>query len=177
MLDQASETAVLSLLKWQEQGLIMWPMDLELQLPSAVEGAESLAAWLGREVRWQGGDQLIQFGRDGTGSLYCLWSYSDLKGPPPVVFLGSEGELDHVAESAEHFVRYLGAGFDFGFGGWYVIGNLTPAEAQRRRQLQAEIEPCYGRLEVQPDQLDQQQLAGPHPCFASWVEAVKATSL
>lgn len=82
---------------------------------SAFLSAEETTAWL---RAWTGnaelnGDAFRVFGQDGTGGYTAFWLVRP--GRPladqPVVFLGSEGELDVLASGLDSFLWLLASGF------------------------------------------------------------------
>jgi len=41
---------------------------------------------------------------DGAGGRFVLWYYKDLNNEPPIVFFGSEGQVEFIAENYKEFV-------------------------------------------------------------------------
>ncbi|WP_193165557.1 hypothetical protein [Microbulbifer hainanensis] len=168
-MDTNSAKAISLLLELQDKGVLGWPIDLELQKPSEEDGASETKYWFDGDKWKKEKYKIIKFGQDGTGSSYCLWYYPELTGEPPVVFFGSEGELYNVAISVKEFARYLGAGYDFGFGGWFAADEENDPDAIDRMKLQKEIESVYGALEGNPEELHQKLLSA-HPSLEEWVD-------
>lgn len=53
------------------------------------------------------GYEFISVAGDGSGGRYAVWYRPNQKGPPPLVFLGSEGEQEVIVRSAWDFPQYL----------------------------------------------------------------------
>ena len=101
-----------------KQEIVTYPIDYEIEHPSDRDLAATLRCWFGSD-RWsKEGDSFVQFGQDGTGSLFLLWFYPSLKTEPPVVFLGSEGESYLVAADISDFIQQLASGKLFSRGSW-----------------------------------------------------------
>ena len=90
-----------------EQNIITYPIDYETCYPSDKELAETMRCWFGGTKWLENSDSFVQFGQNGTGSLFLLWFYPSLKQDPPVVFMGSEGESCLAAPSINDFIKPL----------------------------------------------------------------------
>ena len=152
-----------------EQEIITYPIDYEIEHPSDLDLAATLRCWFGGD-RWsEEGDSFVQFGQDGTGSLFLLWFYPSLKIEPPVVFLGSEGESCLVAANIGDFIYQLASSKIFFDGEWI---DPEPDEKQTLdwQQLKLTVENKLGKNDKLPTQI--RDLAVKiHPNFASWVES------
>lgn len=158
-----------------DEGVLSWPIDFEFYQPDISELETTFGLWFGSDEWAKEGDSFIQFGQDGTGSMYLLWFYPGLVEQPPVVFMGSEGEKHLVASNIADFMRQLGSGKIFGSsysspdGGWY---EPEPEELQELdwQKLKRRIEERFGRLIHTAEKL--QSLAiETHPDFTAWVES------
>ena len=149
--------------------VISWPIDYETNRQTFSETSDALDMWLGGKKWRETEHNFIQFGQDGCGSLFCLWFYPDLKGEPPVVFLGSEGERALISNSAHDFVRQITSGKVFFDGGW-----LDPDD-EEKDELDWELlfkkaKSYIGSLCENPSELTSSAQAN-HPDISSWIES------
>ncbi|MCO8166091.1 hypothetical protein NJC38_28590 [Pseudomonas sp. 21LCFQ010] len=168
-LDPTTRDAIAFIEGLCERQLITWPIDFEFLATTDEDLAETFGHWFGGQ-RWAAqGDSFVQFGQDGTGSLFLLWYYPGLTGTPPVVFMGSEGESSLVAGSLEDFIRQLGSGQVF-----YVDSWVEPDEDDNQdmdwQALAEAIDERYGLSDETAQQLAE-QAARLHPDFTGWVES------
>lgn len=166
-VDPATRDAIAFIEGLCERGLITWPIDFEFYQASDADLAETFGHWFGGQ-RWASdGDSLVQFGQDGTGSLFLLWYYPGLSGKPPVVFMGSEGESSLVADNLEDFIRQLGSGQVFYVDSW-VEPDEDDNEEMDWQALADAIDERYGLSKETPQQLAE-KAARSHPDFSAWV--------
>lgn len=168
-LDDATRDAIAFINTLYDQDLIGWPIDFESASYSDEELAETFGHWFGGQ-RWAAaGDSFVQFGQDGTGSMFLLWYYPGLKTQPPVVFLGSEGETSLVASNIEDYIRQLASGKQFFDGAW-----LEPDEDDERKldwqALARAVDERYGLGDATPEQLAE-KARREHPDFDQWVNS------
>ncbi|MCB9795502.1 MAG: hypothetical protein H6741_22580 [Alphaproteobacteria bacterium] len=158
----------------QDDGKLAWALDYEACEPDEEAAADTLDAWF-RSPAWRGsGHRFVQIGQDGTGSLYCLWFYPGLVGEPPVIFFGSEGETDLVADSAADLARALASGFEW----WPYERAWNPAEEEDEEvedagtlaDMRAAVEARLGPWDEAPSAMHARALKR-HPDFPAWVEA------
>ena len=152
-----------------EQDIIAYPIDYEPNYPSNKELSETFENWFGGNKWLQKGDSFVQFGQDGTGSLFLLWYYPLLKIEPPVVFMGSEGESYLVAPKIDDFIRQLASGKLFYDSEWFDPELEEQLELDWHR-LRSVVEAKLGRIELTPLQI-QNRAIKLHPNFTAWVEA------
>lgn len=147
-----------------------WPHDFEFSETNDDELTEAFGYWFGGR-RWAtSGDTFVQFGQDGGGSMFLLWYYPDLNAPPPVVFLGSEGERCLIATNIDDFIRQLGSGHRFSYGTWM---EPLPNEIDElvRCELRRAIHEKYGLGDEPPESFaEKARLA--HPDFPRWVTSM-----
>ena len=150
-------------------GILNWPIDYESNFQTDEELAITFGYWFGNDHWSKDGDTFVQFGQDGTGSMFLLWFYPNLKIEPPVVFMGSEGESFIVSNRISDFAKQLASGKLFFDGCW-----LEP-EADEEIQvdwavLKSKIEIEFGKITERPEALT--ELAkSKHPSFSSWIES------
>ncbi|KQQ66379.1 hypothetical protein ASF84_23985 [Pseudomonas sp. Leaf127] len=166
-LDDTTRDAIDFINTLCEDGLIDWPIDFEPAAFSDAELAETFGHWFGGQ-RWsEAGDTFVQFGQDGTGSMFLLWYYPGLSTRPPVVFMGSEGATSLVANDIEDFIRQLASGKQFFDGDW-----LEPDEDEDReldwQALAQAVDARYGLGDETPEQLSD-KARREHPDFDQWV--------
>lgn len=150
------------------EGVIAYPIDYEAYECTDDELAETFGHWFGG-TKWKSdGDSFVQFGQDGTGSMFLLWFYPNLTGEPPVVFLGSEGEAHLVAPNLESFIMQMGSGKMFFDGHW-----LEHDENENEFNwdlLKARTEALVGPIVKDPEKIRDEGLSS-HPNFPDWVES------
>ena len=152
-----------------EEKIISWPIDYEVYEPSDCELNETFGDWFGSNKWALSNHTFVQFGQDGTGSMFLLWFYPELKSDPPVVFMGSEGETCLVSSDIKDFIKQLSSGKMFYDGSW-----LDP-EPEEKEDLNWEIlhstvESKLGKSNETPEQLSE-KAASIHPNFKAWVES------
>lgn len=49
-------------------------------------------------------ENYYSIGEDGAGGHFVLWNYNDLNNEAPILFFGSEGEVEFIAENYKEFV-------------------------------------------------------------------------
>ncbi|VVO86191.1 hypothetical protein [Pseudomonas silesiensis] len=148
----------------------LWPHDFEFSETSDDELTEAFGYWFGGH-RWaNSGDTFVQFGRDGTGSMFLLWYYPDLNAPPPVVLLGSEGERCLMATDIDDFIRQLGSGQLFFNETW---SEPLPNEIDEMDwcELRRTIHEKYGLGDEPPEKIAEKARLT-HPDFPRWVESM-----
>ncbi|MCT7357887.1 hypothetical protein [Thalassolituus pacificus] len=149
--------------------VISWPIDFETNRQTFSETSDVLDMWLGGKKWRETEHHFIQFGQDGCGSLFCLWYYPELKGEPPVVFLGSEGERALVSNSAHDFVMQITSGKVFYDGSW-----LDPHDEDKDELnwdlLSKKAKSYLGSLCDNPSELTKSAQAK-HPDISSWIES------
>ena len=152
-----------------EKEIISWPIDYEVFTPSDDELEETFGHWFGGNKWAANGDTFVQFGQDGTGSMFLLWFYPNLKAEPPVVFMGSEGESCLVSSDIDDFIKKISSGKLFYDGSW-----LDPDEEEKEEldwdKLRKAIESRFGKVSQTPEQLSE-NAKGAHPDFKAWVES------
>ena len=156
-----------------QQEIIHYPIDFEMYQSQDRELAETLNSWFGSD-RWsEDGDRFLQFGQDGSGSLFLLWYYPSLEIEPPVVFLGSEGESCIFANNINDFIQQLASGKLFCPYGDNFCDWLDPSEEERKQlnwhKLKVTVENKFGKSKVSPEAIRDNALKT-HPNFPSWVE-------
>lgn len=165
------------LLALQDEGLLTWPIDFEAQEPSEEDAADTLGYWFDGKDWRAGGQSFIQFGQDGTGSLFCLWMYPGLEGEPPVVFFGSEGEVGLIAANVADFTRRLCSGlvWDGYDGSWVPVdeGEIEDddEDALDLQALRARAQEVLGVWGKGVDMKMQEAIAK-QPDFKGWVAGV-----
>lgn len=109
-------------------------------------------------------------GVDSTGSLYCLWNYPGLgEHPPPVVFVGPEGDgISVVASDATSLVEVLAQGY-----WWFAaLGRFARDEEHLLQPafdtFAAAAAAFVGRPFRSPDSIVEAAVAQ-HPSFAAFV--------
>jgi hypothetical protein len=144
------------------------PIDYEICHPSDEELAETLGCWFGSDKWSKNGDSFVQFGQDGTGSLFLLWFYPALTTEPPVVFLGSEGDSCLVAANINDFIRQLASGKLFFNGKWFdpEVDGTSKYDWQRFRLA---VEAKLGKSEMSLLELSN-NATRLHPAFTTWVQ-------
>lgn len=100
------------------KGVIRWPIDYETDKQTFTQTADTLDSWMGGPSWRASGHKFIQFGRDASGSLFCLWFYPELIEEPPVVFIGSEGDTYVVSNNSTDFIKQITSGYIFNDGSW-----------------------------------------------------------
>jgi hypothetical protein len=152
-----------------EEENIVWPIDYEVNNSGDEDLSETLGHWFGSDKWSRHGDTFVQFGQDGTGSMFLLWFYSGLAGEPPVVFMGSEGGACLVASNIDDFIKQLLSGKVFYQDSW-----LDPDEEDEDEidwdNLRKISETRYGPDSMTPDQL-QDIARKKHPDFVGWVDS------
>jgi hypothetical protein len=73
-------------------------------------------------------DRFWGFAVDGAGGDYALWYYPGLDKEPPVVFIGSEGEMEMLAANMEDFLNRIINDITFRAG--WVYEDASPQEMQ-----------------------------------------------
>lgn len=168
-MDDATARALALLSTLSREHLLGYPIDAEAT--EHVEVEDALDTWFEEsEVSWRTlGHRFEQIARDGTGSLFCLWYYPELRGAPPVVFIGSEGDLALVANDAADFVRQLTMAVAFVGNGW-----AEPTTKDRHEldfdALRARVQAELGAWTESPAELRARAIER-HPDLESWVEA------
>jgi hypothetical protein len=79
-------------------------------------------------------DRFWSFAVDGGGGEYALWFYPGLDKEAPVVFFGSEGEMEMLAASMEEFLNRIVNDITF-CGGW-SYDDTSPKEIQEHLENQ-----------------------------------------
>jgi hypothetical protein len=144
------------------------PIDYEICHPSDGELAETLGYWFGSDKWSQNGDSFVQFGQDGTGSLFLLWFYPALTTEPPVVLLGSEGDSCLVAANINDFINQLASGKVFFNGNWFdPEADETPTFDWQRFRLTVQAK--LGKSEMSLLELSN-NATRLHPAFTTWVQ-------
>lgn len=115
------------------------------------------------------GHQFIQFGQNGAGSGYCLWFYPELQGAPPVVFWGTEGNYEFVADSAEDFAKQLSSG-EVPADGLWVRSEDPRTPLPDFPELRRRTESRFGTWTLTADELRKKGVPR-HPDFTGWVDA------
>ena len=150
-------------------GYFGWPIDFELMNASQSEIEVTLGHWFGSN-RWKNdGDYFIQFGQDGTGSLFCFWYYDGLIGEPPVVFLGSEGASCLVAKDSTDFIKQITSGKLFFDGDWSE-SDEDDKESIDWAKLKELAQKLVGSFNESPEDL-MKQASEKHPNFQLWVQS------
>ncbi len=149
-------------------GYISYPIDYEVYKPTEKELKETLGYWFGH-TKWQEkGDKFIQFGMDGTGSMFCFWLYPTLESEPPIVLFGSEGERSLVATNINDFIKQLNSGKLFYDGNW-----LEPEEDEESEldweALKHQAVKYLGPWDENSEELST-KASMEHPDFNAWVE-------
>ena len=166
-IDPATQTALNHIHRLVDDGLIAWPHFDYLAVAPAEFDAST---WFESNPQALEGHRFIEFGRDGTGSAYCLWYHPKLEGRPPVVFWGSEGDYEFVADQADDFARQLSSGEVPWQGRWMPAeadsGALPDFAALRKR-----TEGCLGVWSETAEELRTKGVAR-HPDFVAWVAAI-----
>nr|WP_315467756.1 hypothetical protein [uncultured Undibacterium sp.] len=149
--------------------IINWPIDYEYNFKTDDDLRNTFGHWFGGS-RWkEDGDTFVQFGQDGTGSMYLLWFYPNSDIEPPVVFMGSEGETFVVASNIVDFAKQLASGKLFYNGEW-----LEPEEGEEIEVdwalLRSEVENKFGALDQEPQKLTELAVSQ-HPDFRGWVDS------
>ncbi len=151
----------------QESGLLGWPIDFECNNQTAEQVAETLGYWFGHDNWKKDGGSFVQFGQDGSGSLYCLWLYPGLTGEAPIVFFGSEGERSLVCGSTREFAALITSGLLPFEGGWVEPSEEDLNEIDWGVLKKLGLEHTKG-LVVKPEQC-QESAETKHPSFEGWV--------
>ena len=152
-----------------EQNIITYlPIEYEPYYPSDEELIETIECWFGGTKWLENGDSFVQFGQDGTGSMFLLWFYPSLRIDPPVVFMGSEGESCLVAPNINDFIRQIASGQFFFAGEWFE--PEADEEELDWRRLKSIVEARLGKIEQNPSVISN-RAAELHPDFEAWVEA------
>ncbi len=81
-----------------------------IELYEDFEQIDFLNDWFGFDFDSQYQDRFLAFGDDGTGGSIALWFYPGLNSQPPIVFVGSEGQTNFIANSMEDFACKLTTG-------------------------------------------------------------------
>lgn len=157
----------------QNEERIPFHIDYEAWPPRPFD--DTLDSWFAGADWRAAGHRFIGIGQDGTGSIYAQWLYQGLEGEPPVVFLGSEGEVALVADSADDVARALADGFEW----WPYEGEWRPFEGEEEAEedeptlegFKAAVVAALGPwTEAAPDMLARAKAK--HPDFEGWVNAV-----
>lgn len=102
------------------EGLLGGPLDIYVGEPSETLTRVELNRLLG-STRWsEKGDRFIRIARRANGAMFCLWLYPGLRGRPPVVFFGGDGELHLVSANTTDFLHQLSSGYLYWRGHWIV---------------------------------------------------------
>lgn len=150
-------------------GIINWPIDYEHNFNTDDDLRNTLGHWFGSS-RWEeDGDTFVQFGQDGTGSMYLLWFYPKLDIEPPVVFMGSEGEAFVVARNIVEFTKQLASGKLFYNGEWLEPEKGDEIEVDWTL-LRSVVENKLGPIDQEP-QKSTILAVSQHPDFRVWVDS------
>lgn len=146
------------------------PFQVEFRIRSEDDWPVTLDYWFGSPAWRDSGHAFDLIGVDSTGGLFCSWRYPGLgDAPPPVVFLGSEGEgISVVADNVASLVEVLAQGY------WW-FGAL----ARFTRDEEYLVQPAFdgfaaaarlfiGRPLRAPDDIVAEAIAT-HPNFAAFV--------
>ena len=151
------------------EGVVSYSIDYEAYECSDDDLTETFGHWFGGTKWKNSGDSFIQFGQDGSGSLFLLWFYPGLAGEPPVVFMGSEGEAHFVAPNIKSFVMQLCSGKLFYDGGW-----LEPEDDEKEELdwdvLKSRAEELVGPIAKNPEEIRDEGLCS-CPSFPDWVKS------
>jgi len=146
-----------------------YPIDYESYDAPDKEITETMELWTGNKKWNADGDSLVQFGMDGSGSMFCLWYYPNLKGEPPVVFLGSEGHSCLVSNNLNDFIKHTCSGKLFSDGEW-LDPYLDDEKEFDWLSLKNKAEKLIGKWSTSPEELrDTGKLN--HPDFNAWAES------
>jgi len=149
--------------------ILGWPIDYEVYSLSDSELEETLGDWFGSNKWSKSGHSFLQFGQDGTGSLFCLWFYPELKHELPVVFLGSEGESCLVSSNTTDFVKQLTSGKLFYDGDWLEPEPEDESELNWN-ELKIKTMEYLGAINNTPEEIKEKAIKE-HPGFSTWVES------
>ena len=168
-LNDKNKKLISSLNQLCRDGVVDYPIDYEAYEPSDEELTETLGYWFGGS-KWQSeGDSFVQFGQDGTGSLFLLWFYRGIVNDPPVVFMGSEGEAHFMAPNIESFIKQVGSGKLFCDGDWLNPGKEEKDELDWAT-LKLRVEELVGPITKDPDVIKNEGISS-CPNFPNWVES------
>ena len=168
LISKKSKKGISFIAKLFKKGTISYPIDYEVCQPTEEELKVTLNCWFGNSKWSENGDRFIQFGMDGTGSMYCLWFYPNLSAEPPVVLFGSEGERFLVASNVDDFIRQLSSGKLFCGGHWLEPNDEEKVELDWS-YLKTKAVEYLGEWVDTPETIrDKAELA--HPSFSAWVE-------
>lgn len=133
---------------------------------------EYLDAWFALGPWSDDGTSFEQIAHDGSGGMWMRWRYPGLVGPPPIVFLGSDGERGLVAPDLRAWVLQLGSGqsWDAYHDSWSPIDDDYEDELP---VLRAAIHAQFGAVDMEPGATTAEARKA-HPDFAAWVERIVA---
>lgn len=144
---------------------------LEFRLRSESDWPVTLDYWFG-SPRWrESGHRFELIGVDGTGGMYCLWTYPELTAPDaPVVFLGSEGEgVSVIATSVTDLVEVLAQGFVWDGHSMSFVMNEDDLDPGTFPKFSAHARERFARDLRRPDGL-LSRVRQQHPDFKAWVD-------
>lgn len=146
--------------------------NLEFRIRSENDWPVTLDYWFG-SPRWrESGHSFELIGVDGTGGMYCAWTYPQLHSQdPPIVFLGSEGEgVSVIASRVADFVEILAQGFVWHGQSMNFEMNESDLDPGALPKFNSHARDKFGRELRRPDDLVllARQL---HPDFKAWVDA------
>jgi len=146
-------------------GFLVWPIDYEISELNKFDAS----SWFENAMEEYEKHTFIEFGKDGTGSGFCLWVYPGLQRKSPVVFWSSEGEFYFVSDSLRDFIRQLCSGKMFFDGDW-----LEPTDEDKDEvdwlDLKRRAVDHMGEWEESPEELKDKGRKN-HPNFEEWVNA------
>lgn len=130
---------------------------------------EILDRWFGRRSWRKDGHSFSLIGTDWSGGMFCRWHHTELAGrPPPVVYLGSEGQATAVVANDDRaFVELLATGRVWGSSddGGFEDDEQPPAHAHFAREARQR----FGFRDRTAEEI-QREGASAHPDFRRWVE-------
>ncbi len=168
-LSEKSKSGIDFIAQLFQEGVLGYPIDYEMCQPKDDDLSETFGYWFGSDSWASNGDSFVQFGMDGTGSMFCLWYYPDLSGEPPVVFFGSEGERCLIATNINDFIKQMSSG-KLLFDGRFSDPDPEEQSELDWSSLRCKAEEYLGPWELDPDEI-QKLGVKEHPDFVSWVES------
>jgi len=170
LLDEIKMTDFLLFLREQYEEL--GNFNPEFRLRSESDWPVTLDYWFGSPGWRESGHSFELIGVDGTGGMYCLWSYPQLNSPDvPVVFLGSEGEgVSVLASCVADLVEILAQGFVWHGQSMNYVKSEGDLDPDAFPKFSSHARDKFGRELRRPDDLLvlARQL---HPDFKAWVDA------
>lgn len=162
-IDRDSKEAIEFINSLEAAGFLGWPIDFE---PTELNRFDA-SSWFENSIEEYEKHRFLEFGKDGTGSGFCLWFYPGLERKPPVVFWSSEGEFCFVSDTLRDFVRQLCSGKLFYDGSW-----LDPDDEDRKEidweDLKQRAINYFGAWLKSPKELEEEGRKN-HPDFEKWV--------